>query len=116
MALASQLYPNKTVWVALEFHFDSFTNDQYISIMKLFKNSEKSENSKYKQLLIIPNFPAKQVDCSLDSSSQTAVSLSTPVPQSLQQRIRQYPKPTKPKLQHKLYPEKSKLKTLAKKV
>src|SRR5437762_3201168 len=60
---------------------------------------------------MIPNSPAEQVDCSLDSSSQTAVSLSTPAPQSPQQRIRRCPKPTKLKPR----PEKPKLETPAEK-
>ena len=58
----------------------------------------KSKHSGYKQLLIIPNSPAEQIDCSLNSSSQTAVSLSTLAPQSPQQRIKRCPKSTKPKL------------------
>ena len=68
----------------------------------------KPENSGHKQLLMTPNSPAEQVDCSLDLSSQTAVSLSTPAPQSPQQRLRRCPKPTKPEPRLEPRPEKPK--------
>ena len=69
---------------------------------------QKPENSGHKQLLMTPNSPAEQVDCSLDLSSQTAVSLSTPAPQSPQQRLRRCPKPTKPEPRLEPRPEKPK--------